>query len=369
LTGPTAMADPASSRHYPCGGCGARLEFTPGSTVLTCPYCGFSEQVAEAQRPVREHSYDDLAALPRKPVSTLAAHVFVCGRCGAQTSSDALSESCQFCGAPMTAEINPADQIVPEAVLPFEVDRAGVRSALQAWVKSRWFAPSRLKKVTEAESVKGTYLPHWTFDSRTVSHYRGQRGEYYWETETVTRTVDGKTETTTQQVRKTRWYPVSGTVARDFDDVLVPGTGQVDNQRLDGLAPWPLERATAFQPAFLAGFQTLRYDVEPEAGLQEAKRRMAKVIEEDCERDIGGDEQRVTSVHTRYSDITYKLMLLPVWIACYLYAGKTYQVLVNGRTGKVVGERPYSKLKIAAAILAAVVALIVIVLFVNRNGG
>ncbi len=369
MTGPTAMADPRSSRPYPCGGCGARLEYAPGTTVLRCPYCGFEQHLAQPERQVREHSYAELTALPRKPVASLAAHVFACHRCGAQTQSNALSESCQFCGTAMVAEVNASEQIVPEAVLPFEVDRRGVRTALQAWVKSRWFAPSRLKKVTEAESVKGTYLPHWTYDSKTVSKYHGQRGEYYWVTETYTTTVDGKTQTQTRQVRKTRWYPTSGTVQRDFDDVLVPGTGQVSGKDLDGLAPWPLERSSPFQPDYLAGYQTLRYDIEPEAGLETAKSRMAPVIERDCRHDIGGDEQRVNSVDTRYFDITYKLMLLPVWIACYLYAGRTFQIMVNGRSGKVVGERPYSKGKIIAAVLAALVALTVLIVLFARNSG
>ena len=108
-----------------------------------------------------------------------------------RTETDELSGSCQFCGAPLVADPTAGGQIAPEAVLPFEVDRAGVRTALRGWISSRWFAPSRLKKVTGAESVRGTYLPHWTFDARTVSDYRGQRGEHYWVTETYTVTVDG----------------------------------------------------------------------------------------------------------------------------------------------------------------------------------
>jgi hypothetical protein len=59
-----------------------------------------------------------------------------------------------------------------------------------------------------------------------------------------------------------------------------------------------------------------------------------------------------------------------VWIACYLHAGKTYNILVNGRTGEVAGERPYSVAKIAAAIVAAlvVIAVIVLLILLNRNG-
>ena len=358
----TEQATAAQGSHsYPCGGCGARVEYAAGTSVLRCPYCGYEEQVAAPAREVQEHAYDQLAALPRKPVASVGAHVYVCQKCGAHTESNALSERCQFCGNPLVAEVGAGEQIAPEAVLPFELDRNGMREALRKWVSSRWFAPSQLKKVTEAESTKGTYLPHWTYDSKTVSDYVGQRGQYYYETESYTETVDGQSVQRTRQVRKTRWYPASGQVQRDFDDVLIAATQQVTTKQLDKLEPWPLERAVAYEPSYLAGYQTLRYDTEPETGLETAKTRMAPVIEKDCKNDIGGDEQRVHSVNTNYFDITYKLMLLPVWIACYLYAGKTWQVLVNGRTGEVVGQRPYSVAKIVGAIVAAVAIIAAIV--------
>jgi DNA-directed RNA polymerase subunit RPC12/RpoP len=345
---------------YPCAGCGARVEYAPGTTVLRCPYCGYEQQVADTGRQVREHDFAALATLPRKPVATIAAHTFVCQKCGAQTQSDALADRCQFCGAPLVADVALSEQIAPEAVLPFAIDRAGMREHLRRWVSSRWFAPGSLKKVTEAESTRGTYLPHWTFDAKTVSDYAGQRGEHYWETETYEE--DGQTKT--RQVQRTRWYPASGTVARDFDDVLITASGKVDTDHLEKLEPWPLEQAVPYQPEYLAGYQALRYETEPEAGLEAAKERMAKVIKTDCEDDIGGDEQRVNRVDTSYSDIMYKLLLLPVWIACYLHAGRTFTVLVNARTGEVIGQRPYSPLKIAFAVLTALALLAVLIVLI-----
>jgi DNA-directed RNA polymerase subunit RPC12/RpoP len=357
----TAAPSPAASHSYPCGGCGARVEYVPGTAVLRCPYCGYEQQVAAADRQVREHAYEELATLPRKPVGSIAPHVFVCQKCGARTQSEALSDRCQFCGNPVVADLTAGEQIVPEAVLPFAVDRHGMREALRKWVRSRWFAPSTLKKVTEAETTKGTYLPHWTYDSRTVSDYVGERGEHYYETETYTETVNGQTVTRTRQVQRTAWYPASGTVHRDFDDVLVTATQQVPTKHLEKLDPWPLTDAVPYEPSYLSGYQALRYDTEPETGLETAKSKMAPVIRGDCERDIGGDEQRVRSVDTSYFDLTFKLMLLPVWIACYLYAGKTFQVLVNGRTGEVIGQRPYSAWKIVAAVVGGILAVAAII--------
>ncbi|MCX4552000.1 hypothetical protein OG204_06815 [Streptomyces sp. NBC_01387] len=364
-----SAAPGAVSRSYPCQACGATVEFAPGSDALRCPYCGHEQAVTAVPRQVREHSFDELATLPAKPLGTTAEGVrtYVCPGCGAHTESDDLSARCQFCATALVAEPDATERVAPEAVVPFGLGHDEARTALRKWTSSRWFAPSSLKKVSEAETFRGSYLPHWTYDAETVSDYRGQRGVYYYVTETYTTTENGETVTKTREVRRTRWYPASGTVDRDFDDVLVAGTTHVAHEQLDKLTPWPLEEAKPFQPEYLAGFRTVRYDVEPEDGLETAKERMAKVIRSDCRKDIGGDEQRVHSVDTRYSGLTFKLMLLPVWFLTYLYAGKSWQVMVNARTAEVIGERPYSKGKIAATVVAALAVIAVIVLLVVRK--
>ncbi|WP_049577205.1 hypothetical protein [Nonomuraea sp. SBT364] len=339
------MTSPTTTR--PCGGCGASVEYAPGTGALRCPYCGHQEAVAASGREVREHSYDAFLAKPRTPSS--GGHRFSCPGCGARTESDAISTSCQFCGIALVADTGSGDQIAPEAVLPFALDRKGARKALRAWTRSRWFAPNRLKKVTEAESMKSTYLPHWTFDAGTVSDYTGRRGEHYW----VTQTYTSNGETRTRRVRKTRWYPASGRVARHFDDVLVAATGHVPRERLDALEPWPLDRAKPYEPGYVSGHHSLRYDTGPEGGLEQAKAKMAEVVAADCRRDIGGDVQQVNSVDTSYSAVTFKLVLLPVWVGCYLFGGRSYQVLINGDNGEVQGDRPYSAVKIALAVLVA----------------
>ncbi|UWZ47496.1 hypothetical protein Dmats_14460 [Dactylosporangium matsuzakiense] len=346
-----------SQMQYPCAQCGANVEFAPGASVLKCPYCGHETPLQTTGMRVREHDFLTFASLPRKPIATLAKHVFVCRNCGAQTESDQISDRCRFCNAPVVAEVTPQDQVVPEAVLPFALSKQQLRESLGTWAKSRWFAPSGLKKVSEAETARSTYLPHWTYDSRTITDYQGQRGEHYYVTETYTENGEQKS----RQVQKTRWYHAQGRVFRDFDDVLVTGTTKVTAKHLDALEPWPLPQAEPYRPEYLAGHDTLRYDVEPEQGLENAKGKMRPIIEQDCREDIGGDEQRVEQMHTQYNDVTFKLMLLPVWIACYLYAGKTYNIQVNGITGEVAGERPYSAFKIAMAIVGALAAIAIII--------
>jgi hypothetical protein len=205
--------------------------------------------------------------------------------------------------------------------------------------------------------MTGIYVPYWTFDAATRSRYQGERGEHYYETRTVTVQVNGRSERRQEQVMKTRWYPASGRVARDFDDVLVIASRSLPGHMGDALAPWDFTALQPYTPEFLAGFQAEGYTVGLADGHAVARDRMAEVIRSDVARDIGGDEQRIHSVDTDWSEETFKHLLLPVWMAAYKYNGKSYRFVVNGQTGEVQGERPWSIWKIGIAVVL-VVALV-----------
>lgn len=330
-----------------CAGCGSQVTYAPGSTQLQCSACGFRTEIAHAaDETIQEHSFSAwLNAPPKAVVASLGGQALTCQGCGAITESTAMSGACQFCAGNLVAVTSLEGFIEPEAVLPFAIDGSAARAAFKKWVTSRWFAPGSLKAVGDTESLRGTYVPHWTFDAETMSQYAGERGDHY-----TVRVND-------RDVRRTRWAGRSGTVTRSFDDVLVPASTSLPASQLDKLGPWHLEQAAPYRPEYLAGHSTLRYDVEPGEGAEVAKAKMVKVIRNDVEEAIGGDEQKVSHLSTAYAEVMFKLVLLPIWIATYMYAGKQLQIMVNATTGEVVGQRPYSPAKIALAVLGALVLL------------
>jgi DNA-directed RNA polymerase subunit RPC12/RpoP len=353
---------PASGHlDYPCDACGSYLKFEAGTTSLRCPYCGHQQEVVVAAGAVvREHSFAEWAATAAeaaaggKPTGHVGRYAVRCSGCGAHTETDKLSDACPFCGASIVLEPDAAEMITPEAVLPFAVREEKALEHFREWIASRWFAPNSLRTLAAHEKIQGTYLPHWTFDSDTTTMYRGQRGDYYYTTEWYTDS-DGKQQT--RQVRNIRWYPAFGSVGRVFDDVLVPAVKSLPADDLAELEPWDMGQVTAYRPDYLAGFQTLRYEIEPPQGLDLFQRAVRATIENDCRADIGGDEQRLESVETDWNDVTFKLLLLPAWLAAYRYQDKVWRVMINARTGEVIGQRPWSVAKIAAAVLAAVAVL------------
>jgi hypothetical protein len=97
--------------------------------------------------------------------------------------------------------------------------------------------------------------------------------------------------------------------------------------------------------------------VNLEEGFSKAEVRMESEIDRSIRRHIGGDEQRIQWKSTSYDRITFKHILLPVWISSYRFRDKVYQFMVNARTGEVQGGRPWSKGKIAMAVLAAAIII------------
>ncbi|WP_170343606.1 TFIIB-type zinc finger domain-containing protein [Ruegeria atlantica] len=342
-----------AGHRFPCDQCGADYRFDPKSGTLTCDHCGHSEPIGAGPwsgASLRELDFD-AAIADRLPDSEIEeTRVLSCPNCAAQVEFDPNTHAaeCPFCATPVVTDTGVNRHIKPKGVLPFALDERSAHRAMSDWLGRLWFAPNGLKDYArKGRRMQGIYVPYWTFDADTKSAYRGERGTVYYETRTVMR--DGKR--VQQQVPKVRWTPKSGRVARFFDDVLVLASRSLPKAYTDALEPWDLPALEPYQPEYLAGFRAEAYTVELKEGYAEARAHMARVIERDVRFDIGGDRQRIHAVDTDVRDVTFKHILLPVWLAAYKYRGQTYRFVVNGRTGRVQGERPWSAIKITIAVV------------------
>jgi uncharacterized protein YbaR (Trm112 family) len=325
---------------------------------MVCPYCQAKLDIVAPQAGSPKHDYAAYTAQPHTAVAQLPAFSLTCKNCGSSQQQSAIAARCPSCRSPLVVSDDLGGQLKsPDGVVPFAVDKDKAAVCFREWTSSRWFAPSALKKISKTASMNGSYLPHWGFDDRTITDYTGQRGDHYYTTETYTTQQNGQTVTNTRQVQHTRWSHAEGQVSRDFVDVLATGVSTPDADLLEKLGPWSTADATGYQSEYLAGFDSPRYDVDADAGFASAKQDMASIIQDDCRADIGGDEQRVSQMNTTDQDVLFRLLLLPLWIATYVAGGKTFDVFVNANTGEVIGERPYSAVKIVAAVLAVLAAI------------
>ncbi len=357
-----------SENRFPCARCGADLRFAPGQTELVCPYCGFRQAIpgasrraragAFAEHPVAQGLADDLPAAAMEEVRSVR-----CPNCGGVVEFRGATHAttCPFCDTPVVLDTGTTRHIKPQGVVPFQLDERAALQALTAWMGSLWFAPNTLLEYARKNRrMAGIYAPYWTFDAATRTRYTGQRGDNQTRSRTVVR--NGRTETETYTV--TVWRPVSGSVARDFDDVMVMASTTLPDSLGDALTPWDLGQMEPYAPDFLAGFQAEGYTVALADGHARGRAKMEAVIQSDIRRDIGGDAQRIDAMDTDWRDETFKHVLLPIWTAAYKYNGRSFRFLVNGQTGEVQGERPWSIWKIAFAI-AGVVAVILAAVYLN----
>lgn len=332
------------------------LAYAPGTRTLVCEHCGGETPIDGDSPPVLEQDYaaalEELASAHEQ----LTVRSMTCRSCGATTQllPEVAAANCPYCGSHFNVTAETKRVIKPHAVLPFAVARTTVEKAFRDWIGSLWFAPNALRREAEKDRlVDGLYLPHWTYDASTTTAYQGWRGDHY--TVTVGSGSNQRTEV------RTRWRPASGTVRRRFDDVLVSASTSGLTELAEALGGWDLANLVAYDDRFVAGFLAEAYRVDLAGGFDRAKAIMAEVIDGDVRADIGGDAQRIDSRRTGYEQVTFKHVLLPLWVGSFRYRSRAYRFLVNGRSGRVAGERPWSWIKITLACLAgaALIALIV----------
>jgi DNA-directed RNA polymerase subunit RPC12/RpoP len=370
---PTMTKAPPAGRKFPCPACGAKLDFDPTGRDLKCPYCGHSEQIQPAHVDIEEHDFEAYlkhhAGVKTTAIPGRSEQVR-CPGCGAVVliEDKVVTDRCPYCSTNLDNKPESAEEMIaPESLLPFAVDHRAARAAFMGWIAGLWFAPSQLKQLADLGQLSGVYVPFWTFDSMTYTHYAGQRGDDCQDTESYTESdAEGHAVTKTRTVSKTRWTWVSGEVQHFFDDVLVCASKSMPDDLVVTLEPWDLKALEGFRPEFLSGFKTERYAVGLEDGFGHAREIMDVAIRQLCCKDIGGDHQQLSEVKTKHLGVTFKHLLLPVWVASYRYRETLYQILVNARTGEVVGRRPYSVAKIATLIAVIVVAALLVWFFIAR---
>lgn len=351
------------TRTYPCRQCGDSLVFDIEHQQLGCPSCGFRADIdltgldVPAERDLRQ-TMTQLQALldSAEAPPTTGEKEIVCQNCGGHTtfSGTLTAIRCPYCATPIQRDdIHDAPaRLVVDGVIPFQVPEKSARADLEKWINGRWFAPTEFKKYKETGSFSSVYAAYFTYDADTATRYQGQRGDNY--TVTVGSGQNQRTET------RTRWTPASGVVADTFDDVTVLANDGFDQMRVKALEPWPTQQAAPFSPQFVAGHLCRTYDHDAGESFGEAKQEMESGIESTIRRDIGGDQQRIQHREIAWHRLTFKHLLLPIWLLTVIYEGKPFQVFINGVTGEVQGQRPWSKVKIGVAVAAALIVLIVV---------
>jgi hypothetical protein len=367
------MVEATAQKKFSCPACGAEAEWNPGKQALVCAFCGATspaqvELTAAGEQVIKEHDLvAALRAIPDSARGWQAKKTSVrCQSCQAISVFDPerVGQRCDFCGS---SALVPYEEIKeafsPESLLPMNVSENQVRDNVRRWYRTRWFAPNKLRSAALTDTVKGLYIPYWTFDAQVHADWTAESGYYYYENETYT-DANGKEQT--RQVQKVRWQPSSGAVDHFFDDELVAASRGVQPDLLRKVEPFPTEQLKPYQAGFLSGWVVERYQIDLVSAAQQARKVMDGKMIALCDQEVPGDTHRNLSVNSDYSGQTFKHILVPVWLLSYNYGPRAFQVVINGFTGAMAGRYPKSWVKILLAVLGGLAAIGVIAWLVGR---
>ncbi len=339
-----------------CPACGGTMEFDPSSGGLVCPYCGSKYEI-EAKKDendktaAQEIDFDNVEAKGNCDWGAKKKTV-ICKMCGAESIYDELdlSNECPYCGSNQVMQENNVDTLAPGGVCPFKVDKKSAGERFKSWIKGKLFCPREAKEKAKPEAFKGVYIPAWTFDADTDSHYTAQYGK-----ERRVRNSKGETRTVID------WYTTSGTYKKFINDNLQIATKRYDASILRAIQPFNTEENLLYKPEYLTGFISERYSVGLDESWESAQVSIENILRSDITAQIKSQHMtshvRNVSISTEHSNIKFKYLLLPIWISSFKYKEKIYNFMVNGQTGKVGGKTPISPLRVCIAVLIGLVIL------------
>ena len=330
-----------------CPNCGATLFFDPATGGMHCDYCGYTCELPKPEdgNEICEMDFD--AALHTESLNWGEQKKEVqCQQCGAVTVYDALETAavCPFCGSTSVMPAATENTIAPGAVCPFSVTKEQAGEHFTRWLKRKWFAPRKAKKSASPEAFQGVYLPYWTYDAQTTSNFTGRAGY-----NRKVKDRDGNTKTVTD------WDYVSGVYQEFFDDVTIMASKRQQDSGVRACEPFDFSKLVPYSPQVMAGFVAERYSIGLKEGWESAQKTIQSRLHTNISSHIRyhwhADKSDSVRFSTLYSNITYKYLLVPVWISSFQYKDKIYQFAVNGQTGKVGGKSPVSGWRVMLAIL------------------
>ena len=350
-----------STQYIKCDACGGNMNFDPTLQKLKCEHCG---SVVDVQKnfDVKENDiekgFENVEKWDPKEQVT-----YKCENCGAVVVVSAGEEAtlCPFCGTSHVIRAEDLAGIKPQVVIPFQFGADKAEEYSRKWAKKRLFAPRKFKKTLESGNFRGVYEPCFTFDSKTFSRYVGRVGDRH------TRTVgSGKNRRTETYVV---YRNVSGQFNHFFDDVMVATNDNFGQALLNKLTPFKTSAACVFESKYLSGYYADRYRKDLKESWGDAKTFMDAELRRLIKQTLHCDVVDYLNVWTQHSDVTYKYVLLPVYMLQYRFHKKNYPVYINGSTGKVKGKTPVSPLRVAiASVLGVAVCVGLYVLYLWMNG-
>ena len=331
---------------YQCPCCGAGLGFDPEKQKFACEFClsEFDEGelagsgAAEAAQKQAEEGEAFCEQM----------NLFTCPNCGAEVvaDDDTVADYCYYCHNPVVHAGRLSGQLRPHKVVPFRITKAEAEEMFLKWCKGKWFLPKAFKARAHATQIKGVYYPFWVTDADA-------EGSSAFEATRTRSWSMGDYKYTEHKV-----YQLERAGNIHFEDIVTCALSDADKRMLEGVLPYPSEELTDFSMPYLSGFFAKKRDIERDALSEEVRGRMHDYTAELLRRTVTRGYTTLSPTETNVNILQshWEYALLPIWILTYTHKdGRVYTFAINASTGKIYGELPVSRLKLA--VLTAAVAV------------
>ena len=340
---------------FKCPRCQATTAFSVADGGVRCAHCGYYEPPATPVVGKRAQEFEftvaTVSAAREAEGWGTERKTLRCQSCGSETSlpPGRLTNTCPFCGSHQVLQQDaPDDHLRPRFLIPFRVDAERCHTISREWLGSSWMTPRSLRDAGKVTDLVGVYVPYWTFDAQTSASWRAQVGH-----QVTDRYYDASDKTWKTRTR-TVWRWESGSVMQVFDDLLVAGSGKLSSLLLQKIQDFDTRELVPYAPSYLAGLLAQAYDVPLEASWAAAREKMRDRTREACHGQASTSQVRSFTMSLDFSDESWRYVLVPAYVLAYRYGGQPFQVMINGQTGAIAGQRPVDWTKVWLAVAAMV---------------
>jgi DNA-directed RNA polymerase subunit RPC12/RpoP len=339
---------------FNCPQCGAATAYSAKDGGLKCSHCGYYEAPEKPDLSVpgqaNEFTLETLKQSnlgwgePRKELE--------CLKCGAKTTLpvETLTHTCAFCDSNQVIQREAAqDLIKPGYLIPFRFDSFQCSAISKRWLGSSWMTPAEVGKLAELHAFTGVYMPFWAFDAKMNADWEAEVAHTRTENYFDPNTKNWKPHTVTE------WKWESGHVHEAIKNLLVIGTEHLSALLVNQINQFQFAELVPCEAKYLAGFQARAYDVPLETAWEQGRHVMREQTRQLCREETCTPQIRNFNMSVAFCEEGWHYYLLPFYIAAYSYQDKVYQVIINGQTGAVAGQRPVDWRKVLMTIAAMLV--------------
>ncbi len=365
---------PTQVTNYQCPACTGPLHFVGASGKLECDYCGSTYDVAEIEALYADKNEQAEAAHAEAEAAQAAGQAsdgawdtsgldenwgadgegmkaYSCPSCGAELVCDAstAATSCPYCGNPTVVPGQFSGIAKPDFVIPFKLSKEDAIKALKRHYQGKRLLPSAFTDNNHIEEIQGVYVPFWLFDGDAEGSVS------YHATQVHTHTMGD------YEITETDHYNVLRAGSMRFEKIPVDASSKMPDDHMDSIEPYDYSELKRFSTAYLPGFLADKYDVSADECSKRADERCEGSLLSSLEDTVHGYSTRTQTgkdVRLHRGKVHYALM--PVWMLTTKWDGKNFLFAMNGQTGKLVGDLPISRKKLAAYFAAIAAPLMAI---------